>query len=213
MRELKTRSFRDRKVLWHRIDQELKKKSNPEDLESEKPVIEKFNSTHVEEQQQQTNEQTVEVDSSFDNINDNETNISDTDDTTSDSTTNKWKNSRIKVDKSNDWLFQFDDEEFSRQNPDDDDDNSLNDFDSDIDLHAADAFDEENDYRPSDFHMAASLPVTIPNLLARNIQPQKKVANSPPVEKPGSTRRPFIVRFFLFIFFISFVNYFILEYI
>lgn len=192
LRELKTRSFRDRKVLWHRIDQELKK-SDAGDAETEK-ILEK----------QEPGKEAHFANEDVDQLSEIETNLVSSDAEDPVSGANKWKNSRIKVDKGNDWLFQFDDEEYRQNSEDDDDDHSFNDFDVEIDPTAADDYDDANDYRPPEFHMAASLPVNIPNLLARNIQPPKKnVAASPPLEKK-SERKPFVVRF-LFIFFYYFL--------
>jgi len=172
LRELKTRSFRDRKVLWHRVDQELKKPK------SDNTII----STSVQTTETPKTVPTIvtedveETDSLLDPV--------------AEKKTNTWKNSRIKEKESgSDYLFQFDDEDPFRSTYDNDN-LSADDFDDEVDLNAPEiaTYDDSYDYsRASQFHMAASLPVSIPaNLMARTGKVKSK---SPPSRKVE--RKPF----------------------
>merc|ERR1712137_649992 len=178
LRELKTRSIRDRKVLWYRVNQELSK--NKEDevivISNNVDTIPDVNDDPLaageldEDQPADSPDASVVAQSS--------------------PKKNKWMNPKFKAEKttSSDWLFQFDDEEFEKSQPDPPDDLS-DDFDDEIDTSESRGYDESNDYRSPEFHMAASVPVAIPANRFTN-PPPKKASKSPP-SKSRRVIKPF----------------------
>jgi hypothetical protein len=142
-RELQSRAYRDRKVLWHKLNRLI---TNPESV---KFLVESPPSpSSKKDVVQETPSAPTQPDRTADS--------QDTTETTQPKTT--WKNSQVSAKKltDSDFLFQFDDEEpydtksepeEAVAEPDDSDDVDFEDF---------------YDPRPSSFQIASSVPVSIP---------------------------------------------------
>merc|ERR1712137_9041 len=186
-RELHTRAYRDRKVLWRRIDEELAKAkddnttspvplsgpaSSPALLPTESPIEQAVVETEVSEPQEtQTPAIKIQAPSG-----------------------NTWKDSRITERKEQgDWLFQFDDELDQGAGPSHDDE-PLDDPE-DYDINSDDEQTPIREEAPvhssyQEYQMAASLPVVIPTRFgAASRESLRESRGSPPIHSTNQLQR------------------------
>ena len=174
LRELQTRAYRDRKVLWHLLDEQIikqRKKDAPVAATDRASATEQIHSEESLQAKRPSEQTTGSV---------------------SQPTASAWKNTRrTQRDQGGDWLFQFDDELGSSRAPEESLDKDLED-----DL-ATGAFSDDEDYSlpagrtlpdspERDYHMASSLPVAIPAGFGRPVEREP----AEPARVAGSHRRP-----------------------
>ena len=168
LRDLKSRSYRDRKVLWHCIDKQLMNRVAMDLATTTDDVTATTNIVEVDK----GNEELIDIERKS---RDKNVPASPT------AKVNIWKNSRIsdkdKLTQSSEWLFQFDDEDEHPSTPDrvyvSADEIDMDDENENEPEHL---YEDINDTRAPGFHMAASLPVTIPNAFLT-----RKTTNKAPV--------------------------------